>query len=216
MPASTTQEEFCGMLRNLMAERFHLTFHYEKQPRAGYELTVMPGGPKFREFVPSPAPPGEGLGPVSDTNGIPIFHGSDANGFPILSPSQRTVAVSNNSRSGATKASYRNSMAWFAGRLAWDINQLNGISGNGAPVPRVVDRTGLPGIYDIRIEFASVPFPILSPDSAPAPAASDPVDAGPTIFNAVQQQLGLKLTKVADVQVEVMIVDRIDKTPTEN
>jgi uncharacterized protein (TIGR03435 family) len=42
------------------------------------------------------------------------------------------------------------------------------------------------------------------------------VDAGPNIFSAVQQQLGLKLTKVADVQVDVMIIDHIDQTPTEN
>lgn len=205
MPESTTHEEFCGMLRNLMAERFHLTFHYEKQPRPGYKLTVMPGGPKFKEFVPGLDTPGEGPG-----------RGSDANGFPNLSPSQPTAAAWNTSRTGATKASFRNNMAWFAGRLAADINQLNGTTGNGVPMPRVVDKTGLAGIYDIRIEFAGVPFPIPAPDGAPAPAASDPVDAGPNIFNAVQQQLGLKLTKVADVQVDVMIIDHIDKTPTEN
>ena len=63
MPASTTQEEFCGMLRNLMAERFHLTFHFEKQPRPGYELTVMPGGPKFKEFVPGSATDGGSVRP---------------------------------------------------------------------------------------------------------------------------------------------------------
>ena len=33
------------MLRNLLAERFHLTFHHETQLRPGYELTVLPGGP---------------------------------------------------------------------------------------------------------------------------------------------------------------------------
>jgi uncharacterized protein (TIGR03435 family) len=52
MPASTAADEFCGMLRNLLTERLHLTFHYEKQLRPGYELTVLRGGPKFREFVP--------------------------------------------------------------------------------------------------------------------------------------------------------------------
>jgi uncharacterized protein (TIGR03435 family) len=205
MPASTTQEEFCGMLRNLMAERFHLKFHFEKQSRQGYELTVMPGGPKFREFVPGSAAPGEGPG-----------RGSDANGFPILSPGQPTAMVWNTSRTGATKFSFRNNMAVFAGYLAGLINQWNGTTGTGVPIPRVVDKTGLAGIYDIRIEYAGMPFPLATPDGAPAPAASDPVDAGSNIFNAVQQQLGLKLTKVADVQVDVMIIDHIDQTPTEN
>jgi uncharacterized protein (TIGR03435 family) len=216
MPAATTQAEFCGMLRNLMADRFHLTFHYEKQLRPGYELTVMPGGPKFKEFVPDPATPGEGPERPRDANGFPIGLRSDAAGFPILSPNQPTAQASNTSRTGATEESFRNSMAAYAGRLAFLINQANGITGPDVPLPRVVDKTGLGGIYDIRIEFAGIPFVIAAPDGAPAPAASDPVDAGPNIFKAVQQQLGLKLTKVADVQVDVMIIDHIDPTPTEN
>ena len=55
-----------------------------------------------------------------------------------------------------------------------------------------------------------------SRDGAPAPATPDPINAGPNIFNAVQQQLGLKLSKVANVQVDVMIIDYVDRTPTEN
>jgi uncharacterized protein (TIGR03435 family) len=218
LPAPTTQEQFCGMLRNLLTERLHLTFHYEKQPRPGYELTVMPGGPKFKEFVPGPATPGEGYN--SDTGINPFAQmralGSDATGFPNLSPSQPTGLATNNSRTGATKESFRNNMAAFALRLAALINQLDGTAGVGLPLPRVVDKTGLAGIYDIRIEHAGIPFPNLAPGGDPAPAASDPVDAGPNIFNAVQQQLGLKLTKVADVQVDVMIIDHVDQTPTEN
>src|SRR6185312_2154316 len=31
MPVSTTQEQYRGMLRNLLSERFHLVFHFEKQ-----------------------------------------------------------------------------------------------------------------------------------------------------------------------------------------
>ncbi len=205
MPASTTPEEFCGMLRNLMAERFHLTFHYEKQSRPGYELIVMPGGPKFKEFVPSPATPG-----AAPTRG------SDANGFPLLSPSQPTALSMSMSRTGAQKVSFRNNMALFARSLAADINQSNGTTGPGVPMPRVVDKTGLAGIYDIRLEFAGTPFPMPASEAAPAPAASDPADVGPNIFNAVQQQLGLKLVKVADVQVDVMIIDHVDQTPTEN
>jgi uncharacterized protein (TIGR03435 family) len=65
------------------------------------------------------------------------------------------------------------------------------------------------------MEFAGTPFPA-GPDAAPASTPSDPVDNGPNVFTAVQQQLGLKLTKVADVQIDVMIIDHIDQTPTEN
>jgi len=205
MPPSTTQEEFCGMLRNLMAERFHLTFHYEKQSRTGYELTVMPGGPKFKEFVPVAATPGDGPG-----------RGADANGFPMLSPSQPTAMAFRTSNTGETKESFRNNMTVFARGLAADINQSNGTAGLGAPLPRVVDKTGLAGIYDIRLEFAGTPFQVGAPDGARAPVTADPVDVGPNIFTAVQQQLGLKLTKAAEVQVDVMIIDHIDQIPTDN
>ena len=201
MPASTTQEQFCGMLRNLMVERFHLTFHYEKQPRPGYELTVMPGGPKFKEFVRDSAATGEG----------PKDSGLDANGFDPL-PSQPT-ANTWNARTAVWKVSFRNNMATFAFRLAADINRLNGTP--GGPLPRVVDKTGLAGIYDIRMEIAGMAYPVQALDGTLAPAASDPVGAGPTVFAAVQH-LGLKLTKVADIQVDVMIVDHIDRMPTEN
>ncbi len=203
MPASTTPEQFCGMLRNLLAERFHLTFHYEKEARPGYELTVMPGGPKFKEFVLGASPPYDG----------PKNPGEDANGFPILSPSQPT-AYTWNARTAAWKVSFRNNMAAFALRLAAEINRLNGVPAGG-PLPRVVDKTGLTGVYDIRMEIAGVAYPVQAPGGSLAPAASDPVDVGPGVFQAVQQ-LGLKLTKVADVQVDAMIVDRVDKTPTEN
>ncbi len=84
------------------------------------------------------------------------------------------------------------------------------------PISRVVDKTGLAGIYELRMEFAVPPVAKPAPDGAPAPAAPEPVDAGPNIPNAVQQQLGLKLTKVADIRVDVMIIDHVDQTPTEN
>jgi len=217
MPPSTRPDEFCGMLRNLIAGRFHLTFHYEKQPRPGYELTVMPGGPKFHEFVPGPTPSGEASGSSSVADRLAEIRarGLDANGFPNLLPSQPTAWATQNSATGATKESFRNNIPAFARNLAGIIDQENRAPA-GSPRTRVIDKTGLAGVYDIRFEYAGIPFLLGAPGNAPAPAVSDPVDAGPNIFSAVQKQLGLKLTKVGDVQVNVMIVDHIDQKPTEN
>jgi uncharacterized protein (TIGR03435 family) len=120
------------------------------------------------------------------------------------------------SRTGVKKESLRNSMEMFTRGLPADINEANGMPGPGWPMPRVVDKTGLTGVYDMRLEFAGMAFSKPAPDGAAARAASDPVDAGPNIFIAFQQQLGLKLTKVADVPVDVMIVDHVDQMPTEN
>ena len=49
---------------------------------------------------------------------------------------------------------------------------------------------------------------------APLQGVSDE-NSGPTIFAALQQQLGLKLEQKKG-QVDILTVDKIEKTPTEN
>jgi uncharacterized protein (TIGR03435 family) len=68
----------------------------------------------------------------------------------------------------------------------------------------VIDKTGLQGIYEIDFEYA--------PLTANAPADILP---GPTIFDAVEKTLGLRLVQQKD-PVEVLVVDHLDTTPTEN
>jgi uncharacterized protein (TIGR03435 family) len=69
----------------------------------------------------------------------------------------------------------------------------------------VVNRTGVSGEYDVQLEF--------TPESGPCPAVTDPGGA-PSLFTALQQQLGLKL-QPSKGPVEVLIIDRLEK-PTEN
>ena len=38
----------------------------------------------------------------------------------------------------------------------------------------------------------------------------------PNIFTAIQKQLGLRLNKTADVPMDVIVVESVDKVPTEN
>lgn len=64
----------------------------------------------------------------------------------------------------------------------------------------VVDKTGLNGNYDIKLDFA--------PD--------DDTDSPlPSIFTALRETLGLKLEK-AKVPVETLVIDHVDQVPTEN
>jgi uncharacterized protein (TIGR03435 family) len=70
----------------------------------------------------------------------------------------------------------------------------------GGPVS---DATGLEGKYDFTVSWVS------------APAGVIPDDAGPTIFGAIQEQLGLKLTP-KKVMVDMLVVDHMEKAPTEN
>ena len=46
--------------------------------------------------------------------------------------------------------------------------------------------------------------------------AGEPNGGLPDIFTAIQKQLGLRLDKVADVPLEVIVVDSVDKLPTAN
>jgi uncharacterized protein (TIGR03435 family) len=68
----------------------------------------------------------------------------------------------------------------------------------------VVNRSGLEGVYNLRLQW--------TPDSAkPAEGA---VFEGPSIFTAIQEQLGLHLV-AQKVPVDVIVIDHAEK-PTEN
>jgi uncharacterized protein (TIGR03435 family) len=75
----------------------------------------------------------------------------------------------------------------------------------------VQDHTGLKGVFDFKLEWEPDAGSI-RPDGAPPTA--DP-NAGPTLFTALQEQLGLKL-ETRKGPVEVLVVDHIERTPTEN
>ena len=66
----------------------------------------------------------------------------------------------------------------------------------------VIDKTGLTGRYDIKLTYL--------PDG---PSDSDEV--GPSLYAALEQQLGLRLEK-GTAPVEHLVVDHMDKTPREN
>jgi len=81
----------------------------------------------------------------------------------------------------------------------------------------VKDATGLTGKYDIILSWLpdngrALPPP---PPGAPAPAGSPEAESGPTIFSALQEQLGLRLEQKKGT-VEILVVDKLEKTPTEN
>ena len=65
----------------------------------------------------------------------------------------------------------------------------------------VIDKTGLQGVYEIDFEYE----PLETNANVP----------GPTIFDALEKTLGLKLEQRKD-PVEVLVVDHLDTTPTEN
>jgi uncharacterized protein (TIGR03435 family) len=84
------------------------------------------------------------------------------------------------------------SMAQFAAALSSSLNRP------------VKDLTGMAGVYDIKIQW--------TPD---LPASADPTDLPGSVYAAVEDLLGLQL-QVQKVPVEVLVVDRAERLPTEN
>lgn len=68
----------------------------------------------------------------------------------------------------------------------------------------VHDNTGLQGKFDLKLNFAPLNAPANSLDSSL-----------PSVFTAVQEQLGLKL-EPAKVSVQMLVIDHADRLPTEN
>jgi uncharacterized protein (TIGR03435 family) len=77
-------------------------------------------------------------------------------------------------------------------------NVLSGVLGR-----KVIDKTGLEGNFDVDLHW--------TPDER---ADAQPDDAGPSVFTAIQEQLGLRL-EASKGPVEVLVIDRADR-PTEN
>ena len=75
----------------------------------------------------------------------------------------------------------------------------------------VLDRTGLSGTFDIKVDWA--PDPVTQPSPSGKETPPDPA-AGPSVFTALQQQLGLKL-EAAKGPVEILVVDHAEE-PSEN
>jgi uncharacterized protein (TIGR03435 family) len=85
------------------------------------------------------------------------------------------------------------------------LAQLLQTVGDGLDRP-AVDQTGLTGEYDFKVEIEWRRRPHAPP--------ADPFDTGPTVFQALDK-LGLKLER-KDLPFDVLVVDDLDKVPTEN
>ncbi|MGA2196516.1 MAG: TIGR03435 family protein [Bryobacteraceae bacterium] len=74
----------------------------------------------------------------------------------------------------------------------------------------VLDQTGLDGVYAVALTLVPDPAEEQGSLNGSAPAAP-----GPSLFTALQEQLGLKLVATRG-PVEVLVIDHVEKSPTEN
>jgi uncharacterized protein (TIGR03435 family) len=208
IPPGTTNEQFNLMLRNLLVERFGMVVHRETREMPIYELVVAKGGLKMRapEKAPagaqaeSPAAPGPGGRPAPHLT-------NNKDGMPEFPPGTPGMFGMPTAGGGLWLTARMQTIAQLLKMLQYQI---------GRPV---VDRTGLTGIYDFNLRYAYIPAgvePGVPVPAAPPPAGLDSAsDAGPDLFSAFESQLGLKLESKKG-PVEFVVVDRVNKTPTEN
>jgi uncharacterized protein (TIGR03435 family) len=111
----------------------------------------------------------------------------DADGFPIMTPGMSMAVIPGHAR----MQSEDQTMAWFAEKLSDELRTP------------VTDTTGLTGKYDFVVSWSW------------EEGASVAADRAANLVNAVQSQLGLRFERKKG-QVEVLVVDHIEKTPTAN
>jgi uncharacterized protein (TIGR03435 family) len=110
----------------------------------------------------------------------------DPDGFPVLMPGINGASITNNRARGQW---VRVKMERFVRDIGYHVDRP------------IVDVTDLKGTYDLSLYWV--------------PDQTRPDAGGPSIFGALQDQLGLKLES-KKVTIPIVIVDHAEKVPTEN
>jgi uncharacterized protein (TIGR03435 family) len=187
VPPNTAEPQFAQMLQNLLIERFAMKVHHETQALPGYELIVAKSGLRMRTAEQTATPPASDI-PVGR---LPLT--KDRAGDLELPPGRNARLVIQLS-DGRFRQSGR--MQTVADIVEMCQREL------GRPV---VDRSGLTGVYDFNIDF------MRAPDDR-----SEPLDdAALPFLTAFQSQLGLRLES-KKVPVDIIVIDHVEKIPTEN
>ena len=180
-----TKDQMRLMVQSLLADRFRLKVHFETREASVQALTLIQAGklgPKLRSHADGP-PCGD-YGAWQSTPG-PLGVGGAT--FPPDCDSGTVI----NRPNGMMLFGYRNATMDL---IAGSLSRLEGL-GLGRPI---IDKTDLKGRFDFTIEWL--------PDSQAAPP--DPI--GPTVIQALRDQLGLQL-KSTKAPIQVLVIDRIER-----
>ncbi|HUA92219.1 MAG TPA: TIGR03435 family protein [Terracidiphilus sp.] len=226
LPDGTNRDDVPAMLQSLLKERFKLAAHKSTEEHKVLALVVAKGGPKLKEV---PAPPALDLNaPLKP--GEQQMDGPDGPVRIMRNPDRTTTfnlgargIVTNRINTQAQSLDIESNGVTLSG-FADILTRVLQLGNQGGP--QVVDQTGLKGYYEIttEISFADLmsgmrgfnrgaPPSNSDANANPAAAASDP-SGEPTVFASVEK-LGLKLEE-RKAPVEQLVIDHMEKTPTEN
>jgi uncharacterized protein (TIGR03435 family) len=175
-------------LQRLLEERFRLKFHRETKEMPVYLLTVVNGGLKLAE--------------------------ADCVKFDIDHPPSRPA-------DGAPRPRYCGNMRMGKNGPNMTVDGIGIEMSNlifwltDSMSRTVIDNTGYTGTFDAKVEYApdlGHPPPGMGGGEVGSAGVLD--NAGPSLFSALQEQLGLKL-EASRGPVEILVIERVER-PTAN
>ena len=182
--ANPSREQMRLMMQSLLADRFKLAVHRETKEGPVYALVLVKPG----QLGPQLKPDAEACS-TNPTSASTTPSADVAGEFPPVCGAMRMKPTT----PGRMRIGGRSeTMEAFAMNLP----------GPGVDRP-VVDRTGLFGGFDLSLEW--------QPDDPQSPGAnSQPDKDGPTLLEALREQLGLKLEPQTG-PITVLVVDHVEK-----
>ena len=178
------------MMQRLLAERFGLVAHTEPREMPVYALTLARSdrrlGPKIK---------------AADRDCLALMTAAPG-GVPVAAPQLpdgRPACGARRDGFGRVMAGGTDMKMLASQMLTSQLDRL------------VIDRTGLTGAYDFDLEYA---LDTAGRGGAPTPDPATAVTDRPSLFTALEEQLGLKL-QPQRAPIDVLVIDRVTP-PTEN
>ena len=192
---NATLEQHRAMMQAMLADRFKLATHYETREVPAYDLVLARSDGKFGPQLTSSdidcAARAAAQRAAADA--------ARAAGQPPPAPPAPPTSSPTDRPAPCTMRSMTNR---FDGHMtmAQLAMALRGMAGRV-----VVDKTGLTGYYTLVLESSST-----SPGLGAPPGSIATTTDLPSVFTAVQEQLGLRLVS-SRAPVEVLVIDRIER-----
>lgn len=207
LPEGAKSDQVPEMLQTLLAERFHLVLRNSSKEVPVYALVIGKDGLKMKESAPDEAIDATGTA----AGGLPAGGAGGQSGYHIAPMSASGPNGSSTMSAGPNGLHLSLKNMTIASMLDW-LSRFT-----DRPV---VDQTGLTGRYDLALDVsrdemlnaARAAGMVVDAGRRVPEGATDP--GGDSVFGSVQK-VGSKL-EPRRLPLTLLVVDHLDRTPTEN